>query len=124
MSEYSKALGDTVKAARKRMGLSQYKLAALVDADERTIMNIEGYNSNTTMSILYPVIRTLHIDPRMIFYPEMSQESPARYQFRTLIDSCSEEEAAMLYSVCQTILASMHSKDGITIKGKEPASLV
>lgn len=79
MSEYSKALGDTVKAARKRMGLSQYKLAALVDADERTIMNIEGYNSNTTMSILYPLIRTLHIDPRTIFKPEMSQESPARY---------------------------------------------
>lgn len=124
MSEYSKALGDTVKAARKRMGLSQCKLAALVDADERSIMNIEGYNSNTTMNILYPVIRTLHIDPRMIFNPEMSHESPERYQFRTLIDNCSEEEAAMLFSICQTILDSMHSKDGITIKEKEPASLV
>lgn len=124
MSEYSKALGDAVKAARKRMGLSQYKLATLVDADERTIMNIEGYNSNTTMNILYPLIRTLRIDPRMIFNPEMSQESPERYQFRALIDNCSEEEAAMLFSVCQTILASMHSKDGITIKEKEPASLV
>lgn len=50
MSEYSRALGDTVRAARKKMGLSQNKVAALIDADERTIMNIETYNANTTMS--------------------------------------------------------------------------
>lgn len=41
MSEYSRALGDTVRAARKKMGLSQNKVAALIDADERTIMIIE-----------------------------------------------------------------------------------
>ena len=50
MSEYSRALGDTVRAARKKMGLSQNKVAALIDADERTIMNIETYNANTTMT--------------------------------------------------------------------------
>ena len=51
MSEYSRALGDTVRAARKKMGLSQNKVAALIDADERTIMNIETYNANTTMDV-------------------------------------------------------------------------
>lgn len=66
MSEYSRALGDTVRAARKKMGLSQNKVAALIDADERTIMNIETYNANTTMDVLYPLIRTLRIDPRDI----------------------------------------------------------
>ena len=50
MSEYSRALGDTVRAARKKMGLSQNKVAALIDADERTIMNIETYNANTTIN--------------------------------------------------------------------------
>ncbi len=61
MSEYSRALGDTVRAARKKMGLSQNKVAALIDADERTIMNIEAYNANTTMDVLYPLIRILRI---------------------------------------------------------------
>lgn len=61
MSEYSRALGDTVRAARKKMGLSQNKVAALIDADERTIMNIETYNANTTMDVLYPLIRILRI---------------------------------------------------------------
>ena len=64
MSEYSQVLGDTVRAARKKMGLSQNKVAALIDADERTIMNIETYNANTTMDVLYPLIRLLRIDPR------------------------------------------------------------
>ena len=67
MSEYSQVLGDTVRAARKKMGLSQNKVAALIDADERTIMNIETYNANTTMNVLYPLIRILRIDPRDIY---------------------------------------------------------
>lgn len=46
------------------MGLSQNQTAALIRADERTIMNIETYRANTTMEILYPLIRTLLIDAR------------------------------------------------------------
>ena len=116
MSDYSRALGDTVRAARKKMGLSQNKVAALIDADERTIMNIETYNANTTMDVLYPLIRTLRIDPRDIFNPEMAKESLEHYQLHTLIDSCSKAEAATLFSVCQTVLSAMRDNDGIPIK--------
>ena len=107
MSEYSRALGDTVRAARKKMGLSQNKVAALIDADERTIMNIETYNANTTMDVLYPLIRILRIDPRDIFNPEIAKESLEHYQLRTLIDGCSKEEAATLFSVCQIVLSAV-----------------
>ena len=86
MSEYSRALGDTVRAARKKMGLSQNRVAALIDADERTIMNIETFNANTTMDVLYPLIQLLHIDPRDIFNPETVKESLEHYQLRTLVD--------------------------------------
>ena len=116
MSEYSRALGDTVRAARKKMGLSQNKVAALIDADERTIMNIETYNANTTMDVLYPLIRTLRIDPRDIFNPEMAKESLEHYQLHTLIDGCSKEEAATLFSVCLTVLSAMRDNNGIPIK--------
>ena len=122
MSEYSRALGDTVRAARKKMGLSQNKVAALIDADERTIMNIETYNANTTMDVLYPLIRLLRIDPRDIFNPETVKESLEHYQLRTLVDGCSNEEAATLLSVCQIVLSAMRGDNGIQIKSKEPAS--
>ena len=54
MSEYSRPLGDTVKKARKKMGLTQNQVASIIGADERTIMNIETYKANTTMEVLYP----------------------------------------------------------------------
>ena len=79
MSEYSRALGDTVRAARKKMGLSQNKVAALIDADERTIMNIETYNANTTMDVLYPLIRILRIDPRVSVKPPRDLHLHSQY---------------------------------------------
>lgn len=123
MAVYSRPLGDTVRKARKRMGLTQYQTAALIDADERTIMNIETYKANTTMEVLYPLIRVLHIDSRDIFNPEIRKESPAHFELRTLTDGCSEEEAEMLLSVCHAVLSGLRAQNGIKVKEKEPASL-
>ena len=116
MPEYSRPLGDTVKNARTQRGLTKKQLADKINVDERTITSIETYKSNTTMEILYPLLRTLNIDPREIFNPEMGKESPAHYQLRTLVDKCSEEEAATILSVCETVLAALRSKDGITLE--------
>lgn len=123
MAEYSRPLGDTVRKARKKMGLTQYQTAALIDADERTIMNIETYKANTTMEVLYPLIRTLHIDSRDIFNPEKCKESPAHFKLRTLTDSCTEEEAETLLSVCEAVLSGLRAQSSIKVKEKEPASL-
>lgn len=118
MSEYSRPLGDTVKKARKKMGLTQNQVAVLTNSDERTIMNIEKYKANTTIEVLYPLIRTLRIDPRDIFCPEMDRESPAHYQLQLLINDCSEEEVAALIPVCQAVLSALRANDGIPIKEK------
>ena len=118
MSEYSRPLGDTVKKARKKMGLTQNQVAVLTNSDERTIMNIEKYKANTTMEVLYPLIRTLRIDPRDIFCPEMDRESPAYYPLQLLINDCSEEEVAALIPVCQAVLSALRANDGIPIKEK------
>lgn len=118
MSEYSRPLGDTVKKARKKMGLTQNQVAVLTNSDERTIMNIENYKANTTMEVLYPLIRTLRIDPRDIFYPEMDKESPTHYQLQLLINGWSEEEAAALIPVCQAVISALRANDGIPIKEK------
>lgn len=116
MPEYSRPLGDTVRHARTQQGLTKKQLADKISVDERTITSIETYKSNTTIEVLYPLLRTLNIDPREIFNPEMGRESPAHYQLRTLIDKCSEQEAATILSVCETVLAALRSKDGIKLE--------
>ena len=116
MPEYSRPLGDTVKKARTQRRLTKKQLADKIDVDERTITSIETYKSNTTIEVLYPLLRTLNIDPREIFTPEMVRESPAHYQLRTLIDKCSEEEAATILSVCDAVLSALRRKDGVILK--------
>lgn len=116
MSEYSRSLGDAVKKARKQQGLTKKQLADMISVDERTITNIEMYKSNTTIAVLYPLLRSLRIDPREIFSPEMEKESALRYQLELLLDDCTEKEASTLLSICDAVLKAMRSKDGVVLK--------
>ncbi len=115
MPEYSKPLGDVVKSARKRMDLTQNEVADSIDVDARTIINIENYKGNPKLEVLYPLIRSLKIDAREIFYPEMQRESPALRQLRLLVEDCSEEEAATIIPVLQSVLFALRDKNATPI---------
>lgn len=115
MPEYSKPLGDVVKSARKRMNLTQNEVADSIDVDARTIINIENYKGNPKLEVLYPLIRSLKIDAREIFYPEMQRESPALRQLRLLVEDCSEEEAATIIQVLQSVLFALRDKNATPI---------
>ena len=119
MHEYSRPLGNSVKRARSKLGFTQKQVADMIDVDERTIMSIEKYKSNTTMEILYPLLRVLEIDAREIFNPEMKRESPAHHKIRVLLDSCSADEAATLVPVCRAVLAALRTKDRIVIEDRK-----
>ena len=67
MPEYSRPLGDSVKRARGKLGLTQNEVADLIDIDVRTVLNIENYKGNPKLHILYPLIRFLKIDAREVF---------------------------------------------------------
>ena len=115
MPEYSKPLGDVVKSARKRMDLTQNEVADSIDVDARTIINIENYKGNPKLEVLYPLIRALKIDAREIFYPEMQRESPALRQLRLLVEDCSEEEAATIIPVLQSVISALRDKNATPI---------
>ena len=115
MPDYSKPLGDVIKSARKRMDLTQNEVADSIDVDVRTIINIENYKGNPKLEVLYPLIRSLKIDARDIFYPEMQRESPALRQLRLLVEDCSEEEAATIIPVLQSVIAALRDKNATPI---------
>ena len=116
MSEYSRPLGDAVKRARGKAGLTQNEVADAADIDVRTVLNIENYKGNPKMEVLYPLVRTLKIDAREIFNPEMRRETPSLRQLRLLIEDCSEEEAAAIIPVFQSVLAALRDQGAIQIK--------
>ena len=109
MTEYSRPLGDTVKQARTRLKLTQYEVAEMIDVDSRTILNIENYKGNPKMEVLYPLVRTLKIDAREIFTPEILRDSPSLRQLRILIEDCDEKEAAAIIPAVKAILEVLRS---------------
>jgi len=116
MPEYSMPLGNAVKQARSRLGLTQKEVADAIDIDDRTVLNIENYKGNPKMEILYPLVRALHIDPREVFYPETKRSAPALRELRLLIEDCSPEEAELLIPFVNSILDVIRNKDAVEIK--------
>ena len=68
------------------------------------------------MEVLYPLIRALKIDAREIFNPEIRRESPALRQLRVLIEECSEEEAAAIIPVFQSVITALRDKNALPIE--------
>ena len=116
MPEYSRPLGDAVKRARGKLGLTQNEVADAIDVDARTVLNIENYKGNPKMEVLFPLVRALKIDAREIFNPEMRRESPALRQLRLLIEECSEGKAAAIIPVFQAVLNALRDKNATPIE--------
>ena len=105
--ECSKILGDVIKRARGKAGMTQQELSDKSGIDRRTIINIENYHKDSKFSSIYDLIRSLKIDSREIFYPEIHRDSPSLRQLRVLIEECSEEEAAALIPVLESLLTAL-----------------
>lgn len=53
MQDYVHNLGDAVKCARGRLGLSQRRLAEIAGIDSRTVLDIENYRGNASLEMLW-----------------------------------------------------------------------
>lgn len=116
MLDFAQSLGDTVKKARIEQGLTQVNVAERVAIDSRTIINIENYNGNPKMEVLFPLIRALKIDPQDIFYPELKNQSTGLRQLLILLKDCDDGEIEALLPICQTVLSVLRSEKGLSIK--------
>ena len=116
MSDYAHTLGDAVKRARGKSSLTQSEVAAAANIDVRTVLNIENYKGNPKMEVLYPLIRALKIDAREIFNPELQRESPAIRQLRLLIEDCSENEAASIIPIFNSVLSALRERNATQIE--------
>ena len=59
MQDIKQNLVNAVREARTELGLSQEKLAEILNLDQRTILNIEAGRGNPKFEKLYPLITYL-----------------------------------------------------------------
>jgi DNA-binding XRE family transcriptional regulator len=116
MLDYVRSLGDCFRKSRNELGLTQSQVAEKAGVDTRTVMNIENYKGNPKMEVLFPLIRTLQIDPWEVFYPELEQGSPAMRQLQLLLMESSEDEIEALLPICRAARDVLKAKEPITIE--------
>ena len=119
MQDLSRVLGDAVKRARLASHFTQSELAEKIDADERTIANIEHHKGNPKLEILWPLIRTLGIDANTVFYPEQENVSNQLVTLQLLFSQCSEDELELLLPICETIITTYRSTQSKEIKKRK-----
>ena len=112
MQEFAYTLGNVVKQARLGQKLTQLEVAERIQADERTILNIEHYKGNPKMEILWALIRVLGIDANAVFYPEKAHDNSDMKRLRMLLEDCSDAEVSMLLSICESVLDAFRSAQG------------
>lgn len=100
------------------LNLTQSEVAEKVDADVRTILNIENHKGNPKWEVLHPLIRTLKIDATTLFYPELNKERDDLTRFYLLLGQCTGAEVQTLYSICETVLATLRNNSYIKIENK------
>lgn len=118
MSKYAEILGDIVRAKRLELNLTQSEVAEKVDVDVRTILNIENHKGNPKWEVPYPLILALKIDTTTLFYPELNKERDDLTRFYLLLGQCTDVEVQTLYSICETVLATLRNNSYIKIEDK------
>ena len=113
MHEFAESLATAVREARNRLGKTQSELSELIDASPRTILNIENREANPKLHILYPLIRSLNIDPSVIFYPERDTSTSAKKGLHAEIDRLNEEEAALLTETIHALIDMAKTRSGV-----------
>lgn len=104
MNDAKQNLASAVREARTELGLSQEKLAEILNIDSRTILNIEAGRGNPKFEKLYPLITYLKIPADTIFYPDTETKQRNLQRLLTTLKDCTEQEADALLPMVLYVL--------------------
>ncbi|MCI8881418.1 MAG: helix-turn-helix transcriptional regulator [Lachnospiraceae bacterium] len=105
MNDGKQNLATAVRDARTKLGLSQEKLAEILNIDSRTILNIETGRGNPKFNKLYPLITYLKIPADTIFYANTgNHHQPNIQKLFTELSDCTEQEADALFPFIHQLL--------------------
>ena len=104
----SETLGDIIKAARQKSGLTIEELAKRVDVTDRYIYKIENEGKKPSFDVLYNLIRELGITPDLIFYPERYEEESEIEDLIRRLYSCDERSLEVLRATASALIDISH----------------
>lgn len=101
MQNTPEILGDVIKAARQRSGITMEELAYKVGVTERYLYRIENENKKPSFDILFRLIRELSISSDEIFYPEMNNVNLDLEQLIRMLYTLDPETLSIIKSIVE-----------------------
>lgn len=101
MQNTPEILGDIIKAARQRSGITMEELAYKVGVTERYLYRIENENKKPSFDVLFQLIRELSIFPDEIFYPEMNNVNLDLEQLIRMLCTLDPETLSIIKSIVE-----------------------
>ena len=100
----TETLGDIIKAARQKSGLTIEELANRLDITERYLYRIENQGKKPSFDILYKLIRELGISPDLIFYPERSDQDSEIEDLIRRLYTCDERSLEVIKATATALM--------------------
>ncbi len=103
-------LGDVIKAAREKNGLTTAALAKLINVSERHIYRIENAGHKPSYQMLFNLIRELNISPDLIFYPEKDTWDTELEELIRLLYNCDRRSLEVVKATARALLDNAQEK--------------
>lgn len=101
MQNTPEILGDVIKTARQRSGITMEELAYKVGVTERYLYRIENENKKPSFDVLFRLIRELSISPDEIFYPEMNNVNLDLEELIRMLYTLGPETLSIIKSIVE-----------------------
>ena len=97
-------LGHIIKSARENSDYTVEQLAEKLGITERYLYRIENEGKKPSYDLLYKIIRTLAIQPDVIFYPEKASEDSEIEKLLQTLSLCDHRSLIIIKEIANIVI--------------------
>jgi transcriptional regulator with XRE-family HTH domain len=99
-----RALGQAIKAARLKQGMTRDEAAGKIHIDPRYLTNIENKGQHPSLQIFYKLVTLFDISVDQFFYPDTApNKSTRRRQLDNILDAFHDNDMIIMEATADGI---------------------
>ena len=108
MDRYLKEVGDRIRQARLKKGISQAQLAEIIDKTPPYVSNIEMGKQNMSIIVLYKIVKALDVSADWILAHDTPETAAITLDSVTKeLEDCTPEERQAIIRMIQNLKTTL-----------------
>ena len=104
------APGAVIKEARQKTDITMEKLAERVGITERYLYRIENEGQKPRYDVLFKLVRETAADPRLIYYPELTETDDESGDILRMLCSCDKRSLEVVKATIRALIDTASEK--------------